>query len=155
MADFIEKNEWAEKLRMIEPGDSVIGGVNAPINLPFAGLADRTLWLKNEIAAAVQSIGGLGNNKADKTTQIIAGNGLTGGGALGGNRVLSMGTPSKISATSTNVAVSDTHSHEIDKASTTVAGRPAFEVPLRRRNTSARSPTGEPRAAPTTLSSGA
>ena len=122
MADFIEKNEWAEKLRMIEPGDSVIGGVNAPINLPFAGLANRTLWLKNEIAAAVQTIGGLGNNKADKTTQIIAGNGITGGGDLSANHTLALGTPGKITATTTNSVSETSHTHEIDNASTAVPG---------------------------------
>ena len=57
-----------------------------------------------------------------KTIQLTAGAGLTGGGTLAGNRTLALGTPSKITATSTNVAVSNTHSHEIDKASTDKAG---------------------------------
>ena len=62
------------------------------------------------------------NTKANKTTQFTAGAGLTGGGDLSASRSLSLGTPSKITANSTNTAVSNTHSHEIDKASTTTAG---------------------------------
>ena len=126
MANLTERDEYTAAVRMIEPGDSVIGGPNAPINLPFNALANRTLWLKNQLAAAVQSIGA-NKSAADaafalKATTLTAGSGLTGGGTLGGNRVLSMGKPSKITATSTDEAVSDTHSHSIDKASTSVAG---------------------------------
>ncbi|WFF38032.1 phage tail protein [Moraxella nasibovis] len=62
------------------------------------------------------------DTKANQSTTIIAGNGLTGGGDLSTHRTLSLGTPSKITANSTNVAVSNTHSHEIDKASTTIQG---------------------------------
>ena len=126
MANLTERDEYTAAVRMIEPGDSVIGGPDAPINLPFNALANRTLWLKNQLAAAVQSIGA-NKSAADaafalKATTLTAGSGLTGGGTLGGNRVLSMGKPSKITATSTDEAVSDTHSHSIDKASTSVAG---------------------------------
>ena len=126
MANLTERDEYTAAVRMIEPGDSVIGGPDAPINLPFYALANRTLWLKNQLAAAVQSIGA-NKSAADaafalKATTLTAGSGLTGGGTLGGNRVLSMGKPSKITATSTDEAVSDTHSHSIDKASTSVAG---------------------------------
>ena len=56
MANLTERDEYTAGVRMIEPGDSVIGGPNAPINLPFNALANRTLWLKNQLAAAVQSI---------------------------------------------------------------------------------------------------
>lgn len=126
MENLTERDEYTAAVRMIEPGDSVIGGPNTPINLPFNALANRTLWLKNQLAAAVQSIGA-NKSAADaafalKATTLTAGSGLTGGGTLGGNRVLSMGKPSKITATSTDEAVSDTHSHSIDKASTSVAG---------------------------------
>lgn len=126
MTNLTERDEYTAAVRMIEPGDSVIGGPDAPINLPFNALANRTLWLKNQLAAAVQSIGA-NKSAADaafalKATTLTAGSGLTGGGTLGGNRVLSMGKPSKITATSTDEAVSDTHSHSIDKASTSVAG---------------------------------
>lgn len=62
------------------------------------------------------------SNKADKTTTLTAGNGLTGGGALSENRTFALGTPSSITATSTNSVSATSHSHAIDKASTTTAG---------------------------------
>ena len=122
MADFIEKNEWAEKLRMIEPGDSVIGGLNAPINLPFGALANRTFWLKTEIARAVADIGNLGSGKADKSVQITAGAGLTGGGTLAGNCTLALGTPGTCSGSTSNWAGSGTHTHALAAASLVAPG---------------------------------
>lgn len=62
------------------------------------------------------------NSKAEKTTTVTAGNGLTGGGSLSENRTISLGTPSTITGTSTNSATAQSHTHAIDKASTTVTG---------------------------------
>ena len=64
---------------------------------------------------------GLGS-KAEKNTTVTAGNGLTGGGNLTENRTISLGTPSTITGTSTNSATAQSHTHAIDKASTTVTG---------------------------------
>ena len=126
MANFPTRANWHTQIRRIESGDSVIGGENAPINLCLGGLAERTDWLKTEVARAVALIGTNQNTASQqfalKTTQINAGVGLTGGGVLRDNTTISMGTPSKITATSQNSAISNTHSHEIDKASTSVAG---------------------------------
>ena len=126
MANLKEDNTWEQGIYQFETSDPVMGGPNGIDNVPTRQLANRTLWLKNQLAAAVQSIGA-NKSAADaafalKATTLTAGSGLTGGGTLGGNRVLSMGKPSKITATSTDEAVSDTHSHSIDKASTSVAG---------------------------------
>lgn len=122
MSNFEEQSRFTETGRMVMPGDSVIGGPNAPINLTFGTLFDRTRWLKNTLAEYKAAADQTDTQKADKTIQLTAGAGLTGGGTLAGNRTFALGTPSKITATSTNVAVSNTHSHEIDKASTTQAG---------------------------------
>ena len=122
MSNFEEQSRFPETGRMVMPGDSVIGGPNAPINLTFGALFDRTRWLKNTLAEYKAAADRTDTQKADKTIQLTAGAGLTGGGTLAGNRTFALGTPSKITATSTNVAVSNTHSHEIDKASTTQAG---------------------------------
>ena len=122
MSNFEEQSRFPETGRMVMPGDSVIGGPNAPINLTFRTLFDRTRWLKNTLAEYKTAADNIGTQKADKTVQLTAGAGLTGGGTLAGNRTFALGTPSKITATSTNVAVSNTHSHEIDKASPSVAG---------------------------------
>ena len=122
MSNFEEQSRFPETGRMVMPGDSVIGGPNAPINLTFRTLFDRTRWLKNTLAEYKTAADRTDTQKADKTVQLTAGAGLTGGGTLAGNRAFALGTPSKITATSTNVAVSNTHSHEIDKASPSVAG---------------------------------
>ncbi|ASP16794.1 hypothetical protein CGZ77_02980 [Neisseria sp. KEM232] len=122
MSNFEEQSRFPETGRMVMPGDSVIGGPNAPINLTFRALFDRTRWLKNTLEEYKTAAGRTDTQKADKTIQLAAGAGLTGGGTLAGNRTFALGTPSKITATSTNVAVSNTHSHEIDKASPSVAG---------------------------------
>ena len=122
MSNFEEQSRFPETGRMVMPGDSVIGGPNAPINLTFGTLFDRTRWLKNTLAEYKAAADRTDTQKADKTIQLTAGAGLTGGGTLAGSRTFALGTPSKITATSTNVAVSNTHSHEIDKASPTVAG---------------------------------
>ena len=126
MANLKEDSTWEQGIYQFETSDPVMGGPNGIDNVPTSQLANRTLWLKNQLAAAVQSIDA-NKSAADaafalKATTLTAGSGLTGGGTLGGNRVLSMGKPSKITATSTDEAVSDTHSHSIDKASTSVAG---------------------------------
>ena len=122
MSNFEEQSRFPETGRMVMPGDSVIGGPNAPINLTFRTLFDRTRWLKNTLAEYKAAADRTDTQKADKTIQLAAGAGLTGGGTLAGNRTFALGTPSKITATSTNAAVSNTHSHEIDKASPSVAG---------------------------------
>ena len=45
---------------------------------------------------------------------IIAGNGLTGGGTLAANRTITLGTPSDITGTSTNSVTGTTHTHKFD-----------------------------------------
>ncbi|QDJ52797.1 gp53-like domain-containing protein [Bordetella hinzii] len=60
--------------------------------------------------------------KADAARQVIAGNGLTGGGDLSTNRTLTLGTPAQVTATSTNAVQTNGHSHAVDKASETVQG---------------------------------
>ncbi len=126
MANLRETPTWETGIYQLETSDPVMGGENGIDNRAPRQLANRTLWLKTELAKAVESIGRnqtLAEQQfALKTTQLSAGSGLTGGGVLRDHLTLSLGTPSKISATSTNTAAGNTHSHEIDKASTTVAG---------------------------------
>lgn len=49
--------------------------------------------------------------------EVTAGNGLSGGGNLSADRTISLGTPSAITATSTNSVTSTSHSHSVDLAS--------------------------------------
>ncbi|XXQ68949.1 phage tail protein [Neisseriaceae bacterium B1] len=119
MSNLTDQNLWTANIRQIEPGDRVIGGANAAINLCLSGINNRVVFVKNQLAEAVETIG---TNKANATTKITAGNGLTGGGDLSANRTITLGTPSKITASTTNSVGTNTHTHEIDNASTTVAG---------------------------------
>lgn len=126
MANLRETATWEVGVYQWETSDPVMGGENGIDNRPTRQLANRTLWLKNEIARAIALIGTNQQTAiqqfALKTTSLTAGAGLTGGGVLRDNMTLSLGTPSKITANSQNSAVSNTHTHEIDKASTSVAG---------------------------------
>jgi hypothetical protein len=56
------------------------------------------------------------NTVARTTVEIRAGNGMTGGGAISATRVLTLGTPSSITATSTNSVTSTSHTHAITSA---------------------------------------
>lgn len=126
MANLRETATWEVGVYQWETSDPVMGGENGIDNRPTRQLANRTLWLKNEIARAIALIGTNQQTATQqfalKTTSLTAGAGLSGGGVLRDNMTLSLGTPSKITATSQNSAVSNTHTHEIDKASTSVAG---------------------------------
>ncbi|XXQ68984.1 pyocin knob domain-containing protein [Neisseriaceae bacterium B1] len=129
MANLRETATWEAGIYQWETSDPVMGGENGIDNKPTRQLANRTQWLKTELAKAVSSIG---NNKtaadeaialkANAATRLTAGNGLTGGGDLSANRTITLGTPSRITATTTNSVGTNTHTHEIDNASTTVAG---------------------------------
>lgn len=126
MANLRETSTWEAGIYQWETSDPVMGGENGIDNRPTRQLANRTLWLKNEIARAIALIGTNQQTATQqfalKTTSLTAGAGLSGGGVLRDNMTLSLGTPSKITATSQNSAVSNTHTHEIDKANTTTAG---------------------------------
>jgi hypothetical protein len=52
--------------------------------------------------------------KANAAVSMVAGNGLSGGGTLGANRTFILGTPSKLSASTTNAVQASSHTHELD-----------------------------------------
>lgn len=72
----------------------------------------NTIISDNNLASE-SSVTALNNNKVDKTISVIAGNGLTGGGALSANSTLTLGTPSSCSTTTTNSLTSNSHTHAI------------------------------------------
>lgn len=126
MANLKETATWEAGIYQFETSDPVMGGENGIDNKPTQQLANRTSWLKTELAKAVQSIGTnlqtAEQKYALKTTTLTAGAGLVGGGDLSANRAFALGTPSQITATSTNTVTTTSHTHAIDKASLTVAG---------------------------------
>lgn len=131
MANLTEISRWEAGIYQFETSDPVMGGPNGIDNRPTRELANRTLWLKNEIAKAVQSIG---TNKtaaeqaialkADNARRITAGAGLTGGGDWSADRSLALATPSTLNGSTTNWAGNGTtgHTHELAKATASVAG---------------------------------
>lgn len=131
MANLTETSRWEAGIYQFETSDPVMGGPNGIDNRPTRELANRTLWLKNEIAKAVQSIG---TNKtaaeqaialkANAATLFTAGAGLTGGGTLAANRSFALATPSTLNGSTTNWAGNGAtgHTHELAKATPTVAG---------------------------------
>lgn len=56
------------------------------------------------------------------TRKITAGNGLTGGGDLSADRAIAMGTPSTITATTSNSVTSTSHTHALSGISRMAAG---------------------------------
>ena len=122
MANVKENATWENGIYQLETTDPVLGGENGIDNLQARQLANRTQWLKTEIARAVADIGNLGSGKADKSVQITAGSGLTGGGMLAGNRTLALGTPGTCSGSTSNWAGSDTHTHALAAASLVAPG---------------------------------
>ena len=71
MANVKETATWENGIYQLETTDPVLGGENGIDNLQARQLANRTQWLKTEIASAVADIGNLflsclcGRNLAD------------------------------------------------------------------------------------------
>lgn len=126
MANLREQSIWEAGIYQLETSDPVMGGENGIDNRAPRQLANRTLWLKTELAKAVASIGknktAGENTYAKKATVINAGAGLTGGGGIGSNVTIALGTPGKCSGSTRNWAGSDTHTHELEQANSQVAG---------------------------------
>lgn len=118
MANAVEQNQFDREVRLLEPGDKVVGGVAAPINQPLQALANRTIWLKKRTEALQTATEG----KAAADTAVNAGDGLTGGGNLTDSRTISLGEPGQITAESQNAVQEEGHTHAIDTATTTRAG---------------------------------
>lgn len=67
------------------------------------------------------------------TTDIIAGNGLTGGGSIAADRTLTIGTPSDITNSTTNSVTADSHTHALgfiaaEVSTTTSASTTSFPL---------------------------
>lgn len=118
MANATEQNQFDQAVRLIEPGDSVVGGPGAPVNQPLQALANRTIWLKNQTEALQTA----SDTKAAASTAVNAGDGLTGGGNLTASRTIALAPPGQITATSQNAVQENGHTHAIDTATTAHAG---------------------------------
>lgn len=70
--------------------------------------------------------GALGYTPVTPIRLVTAGNGLTGGGNLGADRTITLGTPGSISGSSTNSVTSTSHTHELLLASADITNALGF-----------------------------
>ena len=115
MANLKETAFWEEGIYQFETTDPVLGGENGIDNKPTRQLANRTVYLKQELETAQQSL---------RNRIISAGAGLTGGGNLSTDRSIALATPSTLSGSTANWAGNGTvgHTHELAAATATLAG---------------------------------
>lgn len=102
------------QLRKIRIHDGATAGGHTCANMSDVNAVINTI---NNLS--IEDIEGLADalaaieTKADKSTTITAGNGLTGGGSLAGNRIITLGTPETVSGSSGNTVSAEGHSHAI------------------------------------------
>ncbi|WP_249334118.1 tail fiber protein [Comamonas sp. PE63] len=96
--------------------------VDAQGRLTAAGSATVTpAW--GSITGKPTTLAGYGiTDGALAARNIVAGNGLTGGGNLTADRTLTMGTPGTLNGATTNAVSTTSHTHKVDAATETVAG---------------------------------
>ncbi|KQX20966.1 hypothetical protein ASD01_29565 [Ensifer sp. Root423] len=69
----------------------------------------------HELVLTAADLNGIyGYTPVNPTRQVIAGNGLTGGGTLAADRTLTLGTPGTLTATSANAVTTTSHTHDVD-----------------------------------------
>lgn len=122
MANLRETATWETGIYQWETSDPVMGGENGIDNLPTRQLANRTQWLKTELAKAIALIGT--NQTAMGNITISVGAGLIGGGNLTANRTIGLATPSTLSGSTENWAGNGTtgHTHKLAMATSQIAG---------------------------------
>lgn len=81
------------------------------------GSVDNTADSAKPVSTAQATAIGL---KADKTLDLVAGNGLTGGGTLAANRSFVLGTPSTLTGATTNAVTATSHTHAVTVTQTDV-----------------------------------
>ena len=86
MANAIEKNEFTQNIYLVEPGDKVIGGADAPINQPLQALANRTNNLNIRIKAIDKKI-----NENTDVVKVVGNQTINGDKTFGGNTVFTKG----------------------------------------------------------------
>lgn len=86
MANAIEKNEFTQNVYLVEPGDKVIGGADAPINQPLQALANRTNNLNIRLEAVDKKI-----SENTDTVKITGDQTINGDKTFGGNTVFTKG----------------------------------------------------------------
>lgn len=102
-----------------------INGSSAATNANFTGTVTANAFVGN--GAAVTNVNAAKISGIDLTglvqvgRQVIAGNGLSGGGDLSSDRTLSIGTPTTITTSTTNSVGAGTHSHAMTLAASDIS----------------------------------
>ncbi len=84
--------------------------------------------LGHRVGSATNTVWTSGNlpTPAVQATQIVAGNGLSGGGTIAANRTITLGTPGTITNTSTNTVSATSHTHELVITAADITGTLGF-----------------------------
>lgn len=102
-----------ENYTLIEKSKLAGIAVQATKNQTDGWLIDRTNHTGLQPIETITNLQSSLNNKVDKTTTVIAGDGLYGGGDLSGNVTLFMGLPEDLSASTTSSFTEGGHTHKI------------------------------------------
>ncbi len=106
MVGLTETSVWEDEIYQIEQTDAVVAGEpnlgagQGIPNVPNQQLANRTQWLKGQLAATAALLSGY----VPTARMISTGAGLTGGGALSANRTLAVSFANLAEAKAGNVA---------------------------------------------------
>lgn len=92
----------------------------------------QAIWTNGNVTAALIN-GKIGYTPADAADSIVAGNGLTGGGALSSSRTITLGTPGNITNSTTNSVSTTSHTHALgfiaaEVSTTTSASTTSFPL---------------------------
>jgi len=80
------------------------------------------LW--SQVGSTPTTLSGYGiTDAAPLSRNLVAGNGLTGGGTLAADRTFTLGTPGTLTTSSTNAVTASSHTHEVNFPVTSVAGK--------------------------------
>jgi hypothetical protein len=99
-----------------DPRPIVAGGTGATsATAARSNLGCGTMATRNEGTGSTQFRTNTQNDArfVQQTVQVIAGNGMTGGGDLSANRTLTMGSPGTLDGTTTNAVTSTSHTHAL------------------------------------------
>lgn len=116
---YIDGTGVSQGLRLL---NDVATGGDTGLTLKNSGGVDSLEFQVNGVEYVVYHSGNLssadlnsiyGYTPAPNTTDIIAGNGLTGGGAISADRTLTLGTPSNITNSTTNSVTATSHTHAL------------------------------------------